>query len=240
MDLKRRTTMNVKRHLYNCNNLFIAIAGICVLAFTTVGVALAEDNIVDKHTREIEELRKMIDERVVVPIGTIMPYGGDLSKIKKQGWLPCDGAEYKSTKGSEYYGLYEVIGTNFGGSKDRGKFNVPDLRGRFVRGVDHGTGRDPDTKNRAASKPGGNTGDNLGSVQDDAFQGHGHETNAISSSAKKSTAMGGLSWKINTQANALVSRAIKDKDFDDPKISNETRPKNVYVNWIIKAKLIQK
>ena len=42
---------------------------------------------------------------------------------------------------------------------------TPDLRGRFVRGVDSGAGQDPDAAKRTASALGGNTGDRVGSFQ---------------------------------------------------------------------------
>ena len=44
-------------------------------------------------------------------------------------------------------------------------FNVPDFRGRFPRGVSHGSGNDPDAAFRTASGVGGNTGDAVGSAQ---------------------------------------------------------------------------
>ncbi|WP_175868722.1 phage tail protein [Bartonella gabonensis] len=66
----------------------------------------------------------------VYPTGTIGIFG---MQFFPEGWLPCDGAAYLRT---DYPALYEAIGTRWGGSDSWTKFNVPDLRGVFLRGVD--------------------------------------------------------------------------------------------------------
>jgi microcystin-dependent protein len=53
------------------------------------------------------------------------------------GWIKCNGAGLDTTA---YAALYAVIGYTFGGSG--ATFNIPDLRGLFIRGWDHGVGRD--------------------------------------------------------------------------------------------------
>lgn len=96
------------------------------------------------------------------PIGTIVAYAGgmDAGWLEQQGWLYCDGRPLEK---SAYANLFFVLGTNYGGS--RTTFNLPDLRGRFQRGVDLNSGRDPQVKSRPASGQGGLSGDNPGSVQ---------------------------------------------------------------------------
>ncbi len=96
-----------------------------------------------------------------VPAGTIVPFGG--TNIPS-GWLLCDGASYSTT---QYPELYSSIGINFGGVLGA-NFNVPDFRGRFLRGVDGTAGNDPNTSTRTASNTGGNTGNNVGSLQNNA------------------------------------------------------------------------
>jgi microcystin-dependent protein len=68
--------------------------------------------------------------------------------------------------------LFAAIGTRHGG--DVNNFNIPDYRGRFLRGTDGGVGRDPDRASRSAMNAGGNTGDNVGSIQGDQFRTHNH------------------------------------------------------------------
>ena len=230
--------MNLKAHHINFRQLSI-VAAVCSLICMTGAVALAEDT-VDRLDRELKELRQKINLMVSVPVGTIMAYGGDLNdgkmkdNLMSQGWLPCDGTPYSSDDKSGYRELYRAIGTSFGGDKDRGRFNVPDLRGRFVRGADSGTGTDPDAKIRAAGATGGNEGDTVGSIQEDAFQGHYHFTNAGSGNDGTRAGIGRHITAVG--AAASVGAAINDNVHGEPKLSKETRPKNLNVHWIIKAR----
>ncbi|WP_375646028.1 phage tail protein [Bartonella sp. CM87QHHN] len=66
----------------------------------------------------------------VYPPGTIGIFG---MQVLPDGWLPCDGKAYLR---SDYPALYEAIGIRWGGADSWTKFNVPDLRGVFLRGVD--------------------------------------------------------------------------------------------------------
>ncbi|MDY7003807.1 MAG: phage tail protein [Cyanobacteriota bacterium] len=162
-----------------------------------------------------------------VPIGTINAYGGvvtgsDKSELQTQGWLVCDGDEYLI---AEYENLYCKIGSYYGTASVPEKFKVPDLRGRFVRGVDSGTGRDPDAGSRGASAPNGNTGDNVGSLQGDEFKTHFHEF-----IRRKSTTVRDGSPLFEGAGGSDSIQKTKNTG------GQETRPKNIYVNWIIKAK----
>lgn len=76
-----------------------------------------------------------------LPIGSIVMWGGEKNKVPN-GWLVCDGGTYTR---KQYPLLADMIGANFGQPENpNADFYVPDLRGRFVRGVDEGLGRDPD------------------------------------------------------------------------------------------------
>lgn len=57
------------------------------------------------------------------------------------GWLKANGAAVSRTS---YSGLFAAIGTNFGAGDGSTTFNLPDLRGEFVRGWDDGRGVDND------------------------------------------------------------------------------------------------
>ena len=104
-----------------------------------------------------------------VPVGTILPFGGPISNIP-DGWLPCDGSQ-KST--NHYPQLFAVISYSWGGSGNQ--FRLPDLRGRFLRGVDEGQLVDPDASSRTELY-GGNTGDAVGTYQNDTLISHSHST----------------------------------------------------------------
>jgi len=178
----------------------------------------------------------------MVPIGTIMAYGGDVTnpeiktKLVAQGWLACDGTLYGV---NGYPELYSVIKNAFGFEliEKKEHFRVPDMRGQFLRGVDHNAHRDPDAGKRVKSAEGGNTGNKVGSVQSDAFQGHKHNTNAINN-AHSNDAIAGRNRNTSDRKQAVVGNAITDSNYGEARISIETRPKNIYVNWIIKAKHI--
>jgi microcystin-dependent protein len=165
----------------------------------------------------------------VMPVGTILPYGGTTAPT---GWLLCNGTAYSRT--GTYADLFTAIGTAFG-APDSNNFNVPDLRGQFLRGVNNASGVDPDAASRTALKTGGNTGDNVGSKQGDTFASHTH--NAVAPNPCPA-GDGDHSPPPCTQSATGFS-IIKGPGYASPfSVSqnggNETRPKNVYVNFIIK------
>ncbi|MBN2533344.1 MAG: tail fiber protein [Spirochaetales bacterium] len=167
---------------------------------------------------KVNELEDIVNPGggVALPAGTIMPFGGTSDKVP-EGWLLCDGTAYAV---SEYSELYNVIGTNFG-SVNAGIFNVPDLRGMFLCGADNGKGEDPDSGSRTALQDGGNTGDNVGSRQGYMIQNHSH-------------------YMIYSYEDGGNGTHINGEDGNNGNIDtsvyggNETRPENVYVNFIIK------
>ena len=97
--------------------------------------------------------RTTIVESRTVPTGAIMPFAANAIP---EGWVLCDGAALNRV---EHADLFAVIGTSFGA--DENMFNVPDLRGEFVRGWDAGRGVDPDRV--------------LGSPQLEQLRTHTHE-----------------------------------------------------------------
>lgn len=104
-----------------------------------------------------------------VPAGTIMAFGG---VTPPAGWLVCDGRALDGAE-PQYGALRAAIGTSWGTGTDDADaatdFNLPDLRGRFLRGLDTvespATIRDEDRATRTASAPGGLTGANVGTLE---------------------------------------------------------------------------
>ena len=166
-----------------------------------------------------------------IPPGVIMPFGGATAP---SGWLICNTATGIST--TTYAALYAAIGYAWG-NPGGGLFNLPNLRGRFPRGVDKvadGTAIDPDRASRAASNAGGNINDNVGSVQDDRFQGHFHQVDARTT---PTTIQGNVSLMGNSlvpDASVTSAHTIQTGAHGTPRVSTETRPLNAYVNYIIK------
>lgn len=158
------------------------------------------------------------------PVGTILAFGGSTAPA---GFLIANGAAVSRTTYSE---LYTAIGDAFGAGDGVNTFNLPDLRGRFMRGVDDGAANDPDAGARIASNFGGNTGDSVGSLQDDAFQSHTH--NAAGRLDGSSLGSGSpSSYPLPT--TTVIGSPIPWSPLANAG-GNETRPKNVYVNYIIK------
>lgn len=62
------------------------------------------------------------------PPGVIAPY---IAETAPSGWLLCDGAAVSRTT---YATLFALISTNFGNGDGTTTFNLPDMRGRFLRG----------------------------------------------------------------------------------------------------------
>ncbi len=96
-----------------------------------------------------------------LPPGMIVPFAGDAAHVPA-GWMLCDGSAISRTT---HNNLFATISINYGYGDNSTTFNLPDLRGTFLRGVDGGSGNDPDAGSRTASNLGGNIGDNVGSKQ---------------------------------------------------------------------------
>lgn len=163
--------------------------------------------------------------------GVVLAFAGTSAP---SGFLLCDGSPVSR---STYSGLFAIIGVSHGQGNGTTTFNLPDYRGQFLRGVDGSAGRDPNNATRTAMASGGNTGNNIGSVQGDALQGHRHPYDA---SVSGSVAPG-LSGQLRDFSTSLLGSgtAIKDPTTDGvngiPRTSSETRPTNAYVNFIIKT-----
>lgn len=179
-----------------------------------------------------------------VPIGTIVPFAGGLDEgwLKSQGWLYCNGAALNK---SDYPDLALVMSPNYGGG--RTTFNLPDLRGRFVRGVDLTSGNDPDAASRPPSNPGGLSGDNPGSMQ-----GHltarpvkpftaaeaGAHTHQVPHAPVDNNAYAIAGSHYGIWRDASVNTSVNGKHTHTIASGGdaETRPINSYVFFIIKFK----
>jgi hypothetical protein len=95
-----------------------------------------------------------LDTLAATPAGQVAFYA---TANAPAGWLVANGAAVSRT---QYARLFAAIGTMYGAGDGSSTFNLPDLRGEFVRGADQGRGVDP---NRA-----------VGSKQADDFKSHQH------------------------------------------------------------------
>ena len=150
------------------------------------------------------------------PIGAILPFAGTVKAIPK-GWKLCNGDDI-DIKGHE--ALFNVIGFNWGKSSDA-KFRLPDLQGYFLRGVSGDSGKDPDIDIRTPNGMG--VKNEVGSYQKDELKSHTH---SIPFENKRNNWAGGGNVK---------NQAFEDGSNTSALGGNETRPKNAYVNYIIRV-----
>jgi len=125
------------------------------------------------------------------------------------GWLECNGSLVSTTT---YASLYAAIGTTFGSGS--GTFGLPDMRGYFARGWDHGAGVDP--------------GRTFGSTQADSFASHTHAMPSqwiVPNSGSLSGFYAGNSYSPTSYGSGPTLATG----------GTETRPKNVALMYIIKT-----
>ena len=196
------------------NGVQIPTAGIEDLAVTNAKLALVSvdtGNLIDASVTNA----KLASDISFLPAGVVFPYGGTSAPT---GYLLCNGA---SVLRATYADLFTAIGTAFG-TVDGTTFNLPDFRGRFLRGVDGGQAVDPDAGTRTAMNAGGNTGDAVGSIQADELGSHNHSFSVYTAGANGGNPQGTDSASAFGSVNTSSSSGA------------ETRPVNAYVNYIIK------
>jgi len=176
---------------------------------------------------------------IVIPAGVIVPFGGQVEQIP-YGWMLCDGSEISRT---EYANLYNAIGVCWGIGDGSTTFNLPDMRGMFLRGVSGESENDPDAETRLVlNDNGGNTGNNVGSYQGDAIRNivgeidGGGDDGPLPAGGEGTGAFEVGPWRGNG-ADGHNGAGAHSFNFDASRvvpIGNDNRPKNVYVNYIIK------
>ncbi|HAW1261628.1 TPA: phage tail protein [Escherichia coli] len=161
-----------------------------------------------------------LGEGSALPVGVPVPWP---SATPPTGWLKCNGAAFSA---EEYPELAKAYPTN----------KLPDLRGEFIRGWDDGRGVD--------------NGRGLLTLQDGAIVSHNHYWGIWTSRTNDQT-LGSFSGTTILKQITPLSPAI---DFDNypipnpaiteggvvaattkPAGANETRPRNVAFNYIVRA-----
>lgn len=104
-------------------------------------------------TREVYHTGNL-DPAAIVPAGAIVAF---VAVTTPYGYLKANGAAVSRTA---FARLFQQVGTYYGAGDGSTTFNLPDLRGRFIRALDEGAGLDP--------------GRTLGSRQDSQNLWHAH------------------------------------------------------------------
>ena len=124
------------------------------------------------------------------------------------GYLKCNGAAVSRTT---YSALFVELGTLYGVGNGTTTFNLPDLRGEFIRGWDDSRGVD--------------SGRSFGSFQADEFKSHNHSLPMWQNSTEKSQHTGGA---------GVATTFGQTAKFTVGTGGSETRPRNVAVMYVIK------
>ena len=175
---------------------------------------------------KVNKLRELIAGGTLwvdTPVGTINAYGGSSAP---SGWLLCQGQAISRT---EYASLFAVIGTSFGSGDGSTTFNIPDLRGEFLRGAG--------TNSHSGEGNGGAVGEHQDATTIDssimeqsthrlvkAFAGDVNYTDVTNADSSNRTGLTGSAYfAVESSVTAAYSEHVT------------TRPTNTSVNYIIKA-----
>ena len=153
--------------------------------------------------------------------GYVLPF---TTSSVPNGFLECNGAAISRVV---YADLFVVIGTLYGAGDGSTTFNIPDLRGEFIRGFDNGRGID---NGRVVGSPQGDAIRNItGTVTSNYISsnpdnGVGALKSSIQQTTNRYAYTSGSSWgaKLDFDASLAVPTA------------NENRPRNIAMMYCIK------
>ncbi len=148
----------------------------------------------------------VVNNTIDLPAGVIL-YSAKTAP--DTGYLICNGA---AVSRSTYGSLFGAIGITYGAGDGSSTFNVPDLRGEFIRGFDSGRGID----NARV----------FGSMQTDALRSHTHTLTVVDIGTSNSNNRG-----ITARGSTSGSSGTRTTHASG---GTETRPRNVALQPIIK------
>ena len=155
-----------------------------------------------------------------VPPGAVLPFA---MAVTPSGWLAANGAAVSRTT---YAALFAAIGTLYGVGDGSTTFNLPDLRGYFVRGS--GTNSD------------GTAAAGFGTRQADAFKSHSH-TGSANAAGISTISVNWNGTRFSTRDANGNSTGGDNRDLThghsltiNETGGTETRPKNIALLYCIK------
>jgi microcystin-dependent protein len=177
-----------------------------------------------------------------VPSGTVHLFA---TTTPPSGYLECDGSAVSRTT---YAALFAVIGTTWGAGDGSTTFNLPDLRGEFVRGWDNGKGTDS-SRSFASSQSDQNAQHNHTATATTTVSDHNHvfpgddslvTANGLGGWTNRSTAdfsydavsSASGDGKIYRTSDASLSPSTSVTVANDG--GSEARPRNIAMMYVIK------
>ena len=167
----------------------------------------------------LQELLRVLGADISAPTGIVVAMA---ARVVPEGYLECNGSTVSRTT---YSKLFSVLGTTFGAGDGASTFNLPDLRGEFIRGFDSGRGVDPSRQ--------------FGSHQGDAIRNITGEFAATDDNRSLDIAKGafydtGISRGTGDGGAGVEPILGFDASRQVP-TANENRPRNVSLTYIIKT-----
>ena len=181
-------------------------------------------------TTNMAATKGYVDTQIAaIPAGDATPAGTVIYTARSTaptGYLKANGAAVSRTT---YATLFAAIGTIYGAGDGSTTFNLPELRGEFVRGLDDGRGID--------------TSRALGSAQAQSYQshshgitdpGHSHNVSVNASTANFGVQGNDLPVPIGSFTTYTTSTVQTDITVNNSG-ATETRPRNVALLACIKT-----
>jgi phage-related tail fiber protein len=153
------------------------------------------------------------------PSGAIIAFG---AATPPAGWLECNGGAILR---ASYPTLFAAIGTTWGAGDGSTTFNLPDLRGEFLRGWDHGRGVDSGRAMASTQAQDTLSHNHLNGVAEDI----GHDFVFVYGSTN-SGMPGSASGNVND-----ISGSADVQGYTSYTGGAETRPVNMAVMYCIKT-----
>lgn len=188
----------------------ITVTDPCNIDDDLVILSFKSFKVADGYTKaEVDALMKTASG---MPVGAMLPVPKGVVPL---GYLELDGS-VKSI--ATYPDLAAYLGTAFNkGDEGAGNFRLPDSRGEFLRGWDHGRGVD--------------AGRVVGTYQADMTKAHNHGIVLDTGSGSGFGTTG-----VKSSAGGIIGGAARSStSYTDSTVGAETRPRNLAVMWCIKA-----
>ena len=174
--------------------------------------------------------KKYVDDEVAgIPAATDLTPAGTVIYTARStaptGYLKANGAAVSRTT---YATLFSAIGTTYGGGDGSTTFNLPDLRGEFVRGLDDGRG--VDTSRTLGSSQGDAT-----ALPSNAFttSNPGNHSHSYSGGDRQNVGSGGQSQPVSQGGNTTGAAGAHTHTIGGG--DAETRPRNIALLACIKT-----
>lgn len=174
----------------------------------------------------------------IMPTGSVIPFAGSVLPGNVGDWLFCDGSVQNRQVNSVNTALFDALGITYGAGDGSTTFNIPDLRGRVVAGLDNMNGTQ--SQNRLIGTISGLNGDNLGAAGGDegvtltaAQSGLPDHTHTHLRTTNGNQADGSLNL-VNTNANTLSTSGVTGGAQNASSAHSSVQP-TIILNYIIKT-----